>query len=216
MKSDNFKIQGGNFNMTSGSKSSSNYSLADVVGETAAGIFASKGYVINGGFLSSAAATYLSLSVTPSLIDFGSLYPNLPEEKSIYIKVKTGDTVGFTVRTIENYPLKTAFQAVIPDTHCDENINPCLINRSAPWLKNVSYGFGYRMAGSAIVAGFENASHYRSFPALSRNEGAVPIMQQSGKKITAEAVMTVRLNIGPNQPVGDYSNSISFSALSGI
>src|SRR3990167_8306802 len=68
MSSQNFIIQGGNFNITSGNKSSTNFRLADVVGQTAANTFASKGYIIQAGFLNSAQAQALSFTVSPSLI----------------------------------------------------------------------------------------------------------------------------------------------------
>ena len=37
MSSQNFKVQGGNFSITSGSKASENFRLTDLVGQTAAG-----------------------------------------------------------------------------------------------------------------------------------------------------------------------------------
>src|SRR3989338_9087215 len=49
MSSPNFRIQGGNLNMTSGNKASQNFNLSDVVGQTASSLFSSKGYLIQSG-----------------------------------------------------------------------------------------------------------------------------------------------------------------------
>src|SRR3989344_246084 len=83
MNSQNFKIQGGNLNLTAGSKASTNYRLTDVVGQTVANTFTSKGYVVNAGFLNSAAAPPFLFTVSPAVVDFGILSPAVPVERSI-------------------------------------------------------------------------------------------------------------------------------------
>lgn len=217
MQSQNFKIQGGNFNMTSGNKASQNYKLSDVVGQTAAGLFASKGYLIQAGFLNAAAGEALSFSVYPSVADFGNLTPNNPVERSLRITIGNGNATGYSVRVSENQPLSTLAGAEIADTVCNSGKDgACTIISAAKWSDNSSYGFGYKISGRTIPQDFNKESFYRPFPATRRNENPILIMQSAAKKVVDQATMTLRINIGPNQPVGQYRNVLSFSALVGI
>ena len=50
MSSDSYQIRFGNFNVTSGTKTSPSYSLTDTVGQTAAGPFSSPSYQAKAGF----------------------------------------------------------------------------------------------------------------------------------------------------------------------
>ncbi len=214
MESQNFRIQGGNFNMTSGSKNSQNYKLSDVVGQTAAGLFASKGFLINAGFINVPLSVF-AFSVSPTVVDFRELFPNVPVEKILQLTVSNGDSAGYTVTVAENQPLSTSAGAEIPDTACEpEKI--CTTAQASSWNKNTSYGFGYHLMGRTIPTDFQNENFYRSFPATRRGETPSLVMQSQAKKVTDTAVMTLRLVIGPNQPVGRYKNVLSFTALAGI
>ncbi|OIO12946.1 hypothetical protein COV53_04765 [Candidatus Gottesmanbacteria bacterium CG11_big_fil_rev_8_21_14_0_20_37_11] len=215
MNSSNFKIQSGNFNMTSGNKSSTNFKLSDVVGQTAAGVFASKGYIINAGFLNSAAGQIFSFSVSPTTVDFGALTANSPMEKSIQITIKNGDVPGYLVKANENQPLSTTAGAEIPDLACIED-TICTIIKAGKWTGNTTYGFGYRMSGRTVPQDYSNASYFRPFPASRRNELSAVIMETKARKVTDQAEMKLRLNVSPQQPVGQYRNVLTFSALAGI
>ncbi len=214
MSSQNFRIEGGNFNMTSGNKESQNFKLSDVVGQTAAGIFASKGYIIQAGFLNGAAGTAISLSVYPAVVDFGTLIPNNPVEKSLRITISNGNATGYTVRVSENQPLMTLAGAEITDTVCDAK-KPCSLTQAAFWGNNQT-GFGYHMTGRTIPQDFGKDDFYRPFPATRRNEQPALIMQSQAKRVIDQANMTLRVHIDQNQPVGQYRNVLSFSALVGI
>jgi|DewCreStandDraft_4_1066084.scaffolds.fasta_scaffold01229_41 hypothetical protein len=216
MSSQNFKIQGGNFNMTSGEKSSTNFKLSDVVGQTAAGIFASKGYIIQAGFLNGAAGEVFSFTVLPPVIDFGTLFPNMPIEKTLTIKIENGNVPGYLVKVSENQPLSTSVGSEIPDTACDKAEKPCTPSQASEWIKNTTYGFGYQMSGITVPAEFANKNYFRPFPATRRNEQAALIMQSKARKVKDEATMTLKLNISKEQPVGVYKNVISFTAIAGI
>lgn len=214
MSSQNFRIEGGNFNMTSGNKESQNFKLSDVVGQTAAGIFASKGYLIQAGFLNSAAGTAISLSVYPAVVDFGTLTAGSPMEKSLRITISNGNATGYTVRVSENQPLATLAGAEITDTACDTK-KPCSLTQAASWGKNQT-GFGFRMTGRTIPQDFGKDDFYRPFPATRRNEQPTLIMQSQAKRVIDQATMTLRVLVDQNQPVGQYRNVLSFSALVGI
>lgn len=217
MSSENFQIQGGNFNMTAGTKESDKYRLQDVVGQTAAGIFNSKGYIIQAGFLNSATEAFFSLTVSPVLVDFGSLIANNPVERSVKITVTNGSVPGYNVWVIENHPLSTTTEAQIPNTACDlDQKHPCTYLQAGSWKDISSYGLGYGLEGRTIPQGFTSIDFYRPFPAVNQGEKPVLIMSSTQEKATDQAKMTLKVNISPNQPVGQYSNIINFSAAAGI
>lgn len=216
MNSQNYRIQGGNFNMTSGEKSSTNFKLSDVVGQTAAGIFASKGYIIQAGFLNGAAGEVFTFTVLPSVVNFGNLLPNVPVEKPVEITIANGDVPGYSVRAAENQPLSTSVGSEIIDTACDEADKPCTAAAASLWIKNTAYGFGYRMIGMTVPTDFSKDGYFRPFTATKRNEQPILIMQSQARKVTDKATMTLRVAISPQQPVGLYRNVISFTAIAGI
>jgi hypothetical protein len=216
MGSQNFKIQGGNFNMTSGNKSSTNFKLSDVVGQNAAGVFASKGYIIQAGFLNGAAGSVFSFSVSPATVDFGNLLANLPSSRNITIRISNGDVPGYTVKVTENQPLTTLAGASIPDTLCDKSDNPCTQTKANIWELSDTYGFGYRMSGMTVPKDFGKENYFRPFAASKRDENPIIIMESKARKVTDAANMTVKVNIARSQAVGQYRNVLTYTAIAGI
>jgi hypothetical protein len=215
MNSQNYRIQGGNLNMTSGDKSSSSYKLSDVVGQSASIIFSSKGYSVNSGFLNSAAGTNFSFTISPINIDFGELKPKNPVEQNLTLTISNGNVPGYTVKVSESQPLSTSLGAEIPDTRCDPK-TPCTPEKAAEWQNDAIYGLGYRMTGSATPLDFSRGYLYRSFPAILRNEKPATIMKSRAKKVTDMAGMSIKVNIPKEQPVGQYKNILIFTAIAGI
>lgn len=215
MTSQNFQIQQGNLNMTSGNKSSMNFKLSDVVGQTSAGLFNSKGYVVKAGFLNILAGDFFSFSVSPAVADFGDLAPNFPVERPLQLTVKNGNSPGYTVDVIANTPLSTGMDAVIADTSCNKEYG-CTVKNARQWTKNTAYGFGYRMTGKAVPKDFTQDNFYRPFPNLKNNDEAAVVMQSAAKKVTDISEMRLKANIGPDQPVGQYRNTLIFTAVAGI
>lgn len=215
MDSQNFKISGGNFNMTSGNKSSTSFKLSDVVGQTASGMFVSKGYILNAGFLNSAAGEVFSFSVTPSEIDFGELSPDTPVEKTLRITISNGNVPGYSVKASENQPLSTSVGATILDTVCGQNA-PCSITTANKWSDDKIYGMGYKMSGKTVPKDFNNSDFYRPFAATVRNDPPTTVMETRARKVVDQATMTIKVNTNKSQPVGQYRNVISFIAMAGI
>jgi len=202
--------------MTSGSKSSQNFRLSDIVGQTAAGVFASKGYIIQSGFLNSSAGQELSFTVSPSTADFGVLVPHQPIVTTLFITIANGDMPGYIVKASENQPLSTLAGATIVDTRCDAQPTPCTQTQPAIWNKNVTYGFGYRMDGKTAPQLFDSKDVFAPFPATLRNEQPTTVLQSAARRVKDQATMSLKVNVEPNQPVGQYRNVISFIALPGI
>ncbi len=216
MSSQNFKIEGGNFNMTSGNKASKNFKLSDVVGQTAANIFASKGYIIQTGFLNTSAGAPFAFSVSPTLVDFGILSPNIPVQKEVRVSISNGNATGYNVKVAQNQPLSTSVAAEIPDTVCDTNSNPCIKTIASLWKQNASYGLGYKVSGKTVTKDLLADNYYRPFAATRKNEQPTLFLESHAKKVVDQATMTLRLVVGPNQPVGQYRNVITFTAMVGI
>ena len=202
--------------MTSGNKESQNFKLSDVVGQVAAGVFTSKGFIINAGFLNGAAGTFLNFSVSPTTADFGALTSDTPVTRDLTIKIANGNYPGYIVKASQNQPLKTTVEAEIPDTACDSSDNPCTKAQGTLWQSLTSYGFGYRMSGRTVPSDFLNDNYFRPFPATRKSEQPVIVMQSQAKKVTDEGKMHLKLNVSKNQPVGQYRNVISFTAIAGI
>lgn len=217
MSSQNYQIQGGNFNIAAGTKSSSSYRLVDLVGQTASQIFASKGYIVQSGFLNTAATSILSFSVSPLTVNFGKLTPNQPVIKNLFISVTVGNIPGYIVYTTQDMPLSTDVGSEIADTVCDGQKNRlCTTQKANLWQETDSYGLGFRLEGKTVPKDFAKANFYRPFSSLSKNELAQTIMQSSNKKAADTAKMLLKVNISRNQPVGIYHNQLIFTAMPGI
>lgn len=205
--------------MTSGSKSSTNFKLSDVVGQTVANVFVSKGYIIQTGFGNTASGAPFAFSVSPTLVDFGTLTPNIPVEKEVRISISNGNSIGYTVKVAQNQPLTTSVGAEIPDTVCDppEALqSPCTKTTASLWKLNTSYGFGYKMNGKTISKDLLKDNYYRPFASTRKNEQPNIIMESHAKKVVDQSTMTLKLVVSQNQPVGQYKNVISFTAMVGI
>ena len=106
LKSPTFEIQMSTINLTGGSKSSATYKLTDTVGQTFQGQFNSAGYVILAGFQYIHTLTPFSFKISNLDIDFGSLVPGTPSLLSNTLTVTTGSAYGYSVKTIEDHPLR--------------------------------------------------------------------------------------------------------------
>ena len=76
--SPSYLINWGNFNLTSGSKTSPNYRLTDTVGQNAPGYSEGDGMAVKAGFqYIYDTFDYLNFTIDKLLIDFGTLEPGI-------------------------------------------------------------------------------------------------------------------------------------------
>ena len=217
MNSENYILQGGNFNIAGGNKSSSGYRLIDLVGQTSAQVFSSKGYLIQSGFNNRAAGSSLIFSISPLGVNFPSLVPNLPQTRDLLITVKSGNFPGFAVYLAEDKQLSSETNAVIPDTVCNAAKDaPCNKDSAGLWNLSDSYGFGYQLEGKKIPEDFKKPGFFRPFASLNKNELASLIMETAEQNSEQNARMILKINVSRTQPVGIYSNNLNFTALPGI
>lgn len=213
LKSPTFEIQMSTINLTGGSKSSSTYKLTDTVGQTFQGQFDSAGYVILAGFQYIHSLTPFSFKISDLSIDFGSLVPGTPSLLSNTLTVTTGSAYGYSVKAIEDHPLRMSDGVTtIPDTACDL-ATPCLPTDADVWSDNTRYGFGYNMQGTDInTSDFVDNTYFRPFP-IQDVDSPMIVMSRSGIATSSAATVNYKVNISGSQAAGTYQNSIQFIAI---
>lgn len=208
-----FHIDWGNFNMTSGKKNSTNYTLTDTVGQNAPGQYDSTGYVVKSGFqYIYEKSVPFSFSINNLNIDFGHLTPNVGSTAANILTVSTPTKHGYEVYVTANHPLTTiGTNATIPDTKCDSN--NCSESVSGIWSNNSTYGFGFNASGDGTASYFTNNNYYRQFANSSVGENAQICMSENVPVENHTANITYKVLISSNQPAGNYQNSINFMAI---
>lgn len=207
MESSNFRIRLGNFNMTSGLKSSSSYSLTDTVGQTAAGLFTSSGYAVLAGFQYIYTLFPFSFTISDLSIDFGTLTPNAFSTGSNVLTVSAPGQ-GYTVTTYEINRLNSGSN-YIADTQCDVS---CDETTAGVWTSTSTLGFGYNMNGNDVPATFTNNTYFRPFPDYSAAESPATVMSSVVSGLNRAATATYKVNVGGSQAAGNYVTQIIYIA----
>lgn len=209
LNSSNYTIRMGNFNMTSGLKSSSSYSLTDTVGQIAAEFFAGTGYHVKAGFQYIYTLYDFSFALSSILVDLGTLSNGSFATASHTITVSAPGQ-GYSVTAYESTRLANENGDKIPDTTCDSG--PCTETSASAWTSFSNYGFGYNLTGNDIATDFVNANYFRPFPDVSLGENPATIMTttQAGKNRTA--TVNYKAAISSVQAAGNYSTQITYIA----
>ncbi|KKU44480.1 MAG: hypothetical protein UX62_C0061G0005 [Microgenomates group bacterium GW2011_GWA2_46_7] len=174
LQSNSYTIRQGNFNMTSGLKSSASYSLTDTVGQTAAEYFSSTGYHVKAGFQYMYTLYDFSFSLSSLSVALGDLIPNSFKTASHTITVST-PAQGYSVTAHETSKLtKSGSSDTIPDTICDSG--PCTETSAEIWTTPTNNGFGYNVTGDDHDPEFATSSYFRPFPDYSLGESSATIM----------------------------------------
>lgn len=218
--SPNYNIQFGNFNMTSGKKTSSSFTLTDTVGQNAPGRYSSNGYTVKSGFqYIYDTAEKFSFKISDVDLSFGSITPNIGSTQTNTITITTPSGRGYEILAIANHPL-LANNYTIPDTSC--NSFNCTKNSSAPWTSSTTYGFGFNALGintSGVVTNigtsnyFTNSTYYRPFPSSSASDIPQVFMSENVRVKEHSAKITYKINISQNQASGNYQNLINIIAI---
>lgn len=209
MNSNNYTIRTGNFNITSGLKGSTSYSLTDTVGSTVAEYFSSTGYHVKAGFQYLYTLYDFSFSVSSLALSL-SLLPNNFSSTSHTLTV-TAPGQGYAVSTFATSRLKLQGSATyIPDTACDSG--PCTETSAESWTNPLNNGFGYNVTGTDAAADFTSANHFRPFPDFSLGDSPAVLLSstQAGKNRTA--TVTYQLSSPGDQAAGTYTTNIIYIA----
>lgn len=219
-ESDSFQIDWGNFNMTSGNKTSTNYRLSDTVGQNAPGQYDRTGYILKSGFQYIYDTFYqFSFSIDDLSIDFGVLVPSIGSTDSNIITVTSPSGNGYEILVHENHPLSLASGTTIPDTNCNSGCNEYT---SGVWTNSSAYGFGLNALGinsSGVTTGigtsnyFSDSTYFRQFANYAAAETPQVIMSENSPAKSRSARITYKANISPQQAAGNYENAIIFTAI---
>lgn len=216
MSNNNYVLQT-DINMSSGQTTDKSYKLDFTAGQTAPGLYVGKNYTVRAGFQYLRVTARFIFSISPTLIDFGTLSPTNPVIRTTTLTVTNGAAAGFVVSAFENHPLRaTPSDAFIPDTTCDNG--GCNESTSAPWNSSLTYGFGYRcdnLTGTPCLRDFlppRNAYYFKQFADNSKSESPKAVMSGASKRKTAKAQITYKINVSASQPAGIYNNVITYIA----
>jgi hypothetical protein len=212
-ESSSYTIDWGNFNITSGKKSSTNYSLTDTVGQNSPGQFDSTGYTAKMGFqyIYDILINKLSFEISTLDLNFGSLVPNIGTTLTNTLTITTPSGHGYDITVSENKLLTNFTGQTIPDTVCDSGT--CSESSSGLWTQNTTYGFGLGASGPGTSSYFATTSHYRQFANRSANETPQTIASENSPAKDRLTQITYKINISPLQPAGEYQNAITFTAV---
>lgn len=218
--SPSYNIDWGNFNMTSGKKTSTNYQLTDTVGQNAPGKFTSSGFTVKAGFqYIYDSLEKFSFSISDISLDFGTLIPSVGSTQSNTVTITTPSGKGYEILAIANHPLQTVNSATIPNTNCDTSCNS---SSSNTWILSNRYGFGFNAIGintSGVATGigtsnyFPTTNHFRPFASLSQSDTPKVFMSENSPVKDHSARITYKINISPNQSSGFYENLVNIIAI---
>jgi len=204
-----YHIDWGNFNMTSGKKTSTNYQLTDTVGQNAPGKFTSTGYTVKAGFqyIYDSMAQF-SFAISDIDLNFGSLTPNVGSTQTNTVTITTPSGKGYEILAIANHPLQTISSSTIPNTNCNSGCS-----NSGVWTQSNKYGFGFNATGHGTSSYFTDSTYFRPFASTSQGDQPVTFMSENSSVTDHSALITYKINISPYQPAGTYQNLINLIAI---
>jgi hypothetical protein len=209
MDSQSYKIRLGNFNMTSGYKSSTTYQLTDTVGQIAAEFFYNNNYHVKAGFQYIYALYDFSFNLSSLSIDLNPLSPNTFSNASHTLTV-TAPGQGYSVAAFETRQLTSTAGDEIPDTLCDTG--PCTESLAEDWVIPTNNGFGYNITGDDKDPEFSLPTQFRPFPDFSADEPAATIMTSVLAGKNRIATVNYRISPAADQASGTYTTQIVFIA----
>jgi hypothetical protein len=219
--STDYNIDWGNFNMTSGHKDSSNYSLTDTVGQNAPGPYTGNGFVLKSGFqYIYDMLNQFSFSINYISIDLGTLTPGIASTATNIITITTPSGHGYQIMAQENHPFAQSTGVTIPDTTCNIG-STCSEITANIWDSATAYGFGFNVIGinnSGAVTGigtsnyFLDNTYFRQFAAVPP-KASQTIMSENSPVKNHSARVSYKTNISALQAAGNYENAIIFTAI---
>jgi hypothetical protein len=211
----NYTIQFGNFNITSGEKSSVNYNVTDTVGQTGAGPYGSMGtssYVIGGGFQYIYPLRDFEFSLSSLAIDLETLLPGAPSTKNHTMTVTTRGAGGYKVYALADHSLRHSDgTTTIPATTCDAGT--CTISTAQLWTNVNIPGFGFNMSGTDIPADFSTTSFFRPFADKSLAQTMQIVMSSANLAIDHVATVTYKAGVSGSQAAGSYTTTVNYIAV---
>ncbi|PWU22792.1 hypothetical protein C5B42_05085 [Candidatus Cerribacteria bacterium 'Amazon FNV 2010 28 9'] len=214
MSSSSYRLFFGNFNITSGTKTSASYNVTDTVGQTAPGQYGLANNIVKAGFQYIYPLDTFSFKISPTSINFGSLIIGSFSTASQTMEITSVGAGGYSVTVAEDHPMKfqTNGTITIPDTLCDTT---CSETTAAAWSNTSKYGFGYTMTGDDVVTGFSGGTNFKQFADKSLGESPQVIMTSPHVGTKRHGVLTYKINVSASQQTGNYETAITYNAIPG-
>lgn len=217
MESNSYKVQFGNFNMSSGRKEGDTFVLSDTMGGLAVGPYGQYGsssYFIGSGFQYVYQIDYFAFSISKLNIELGELFANSFSTDSHTLNITTNGASGYSVYAFENHPLQAQSSTeVIPDTTCDAA--DCDETVAGVWTDAAAAGFGFNVSGDDKASDFTNTNYFRQFANNAASESMQEIMGSSNVALDQTSTVTYKASMPGNQAAGNYQTSIVFVAVPG-
>lgn len=218
LQSDSYIIQFGNFNVTSGEKSSAGYTVTDTVGQFGAGPYGEYGtssFFLGGGFQYIYQINEFSFLISNTAIDLGELVPGTFSSGSHTLTISTRGAGGYHVYAYELHELRHTIDSIhtVPDTSCDSG--PCTPDSAEIWDTPENAGFGFNMDGDSIPPDFEDNTYYRPFANDELNQPMRAVMSSENIGFDDEATVTYKASINPTQAAGKYETTVVYVAVPG-
>lgn len=214
LESNSYVIQFGNFNITSGEKSSASYNVTDTVGQTGAGPFAGSSYNVGAGFQYIYAIGEFRFSLSQTAIDLGDLVIGEHSTGSHNVFISTKGAGGYTVYAYELHPLRHSNGTdEIPDTTCDTAA--CDQTNADPWTDTDIPGFGFNIQGDSVPADFVDSTYFRQFADNEATETMQTVMSSANVTDGSTATVTYKAGIDANQTAGNYQTAVVYIAVPG-
>lgn len=215
LESNSYVIQFGNFNVTSGEKSSGNYSVTDTVGQTGAGPygeFGSGSYFVGAGFQYLYPLDEFRFSISKLQISLGQLTAQAHNTDTNSLTITAPTAGGYQIYAYAQHPLKlTNGTATIADTTCDAG--DCDETAATVWQNQAVGGFGFSVDSLDAMADFLTPNHYRQFANNALSEPMQVIMSNPGYSIDRTATITYKAGLFGSEPSGNYETSIIYIAV---
>jgi len=217
LESDSYVIQFGNFNITSGKKTSASYAVTDTVGQTGAGqygAYGSSAYFVGGGFQYIYQIGTFGFTISDLNIPLGQLTPGVHSTRTNTLTISTRGAGGFTVYAYAVSPLRTLDdQAEIPNTTCDDG--SCTISNASPWILPTIAGFGFNADGDTAATDFIDATYFRPFANQEDLEPMQVVMTSPNIAKDESVTITYKAGITGSQSAGNYQTDIIYVAVPG-
>lgn len=212
LESSSYKVTFGNFNITSGEKSSASYTVTDTVGQIAPGEYDGNGYVVKSGFQYLYPFDAFSFRISKLAIHLGNLSYGSFNSDSHTLTVDAAGTGGYAVRAHETHPLRLqSGTSTIPDTTC--NSGSCSQASAGIWTDPTKPGFGFNLSGDDVASDFLSNNHFRQFADLSSNETAQTIMMRNSDAVNRNATVMYKVAPKADQAAGLYETQVVYVAV---
>lgn len=218
LESNSYVIQFGNFNVTSGEKSSSSYNVTDTVGQTGAGPYGEYGssnYFVGSGFQYIYQIDEFSFELSKQNIDLGTLTVGSHSTDSHTMTITTRGAGGYAVYAYETQPLTHENNSdTIPNTTCDAA--DCSYTTAGIWSNQAIPGFGYNISGDDTPVAFTDSTYFKAFADNSQSQPQQIVMGSNNIANARTSTVTYKAGITASQAAGNYDTAIIFTAIPGF